>query len=387
MTSNEAEMLVYQTVLNVTGGNLSGLRAAYHSQFPSGGPSIYYNFASGGSSFPLLSTTRAHTGFTYTYRENAAGLLIPFAANVAPITDKGLSVFEGRTKVVLWPRDLTNAVWTASNVTVAKDQVGADGVANSASSLTATAGNGTVLQAITLASSARAQSAYVKRLVGSGTINMTMDNGATWTAITVTSSYTKVTIPTQTLANPTVGFRIVTSGDSIAVDFVNNENGTFATPPVDNTSANGVVGADVISLTGAAATAALNAKAMLAKIGGSANGAATSPRIVEWGGASRNISLIPTTQVRISNGTNNADATIGGAGVTSGVVTAAFGFDATSITSRANAGTQAISANAMGALSGTVYIGNRSAGDRALNGYLQRIAFSNTKGAFDAMTA
>ena len=30
------------------------------------------------------------------------------------------------------------------------------------------------------------QSAYVKRLTGTGTINMTMDNGSTWTAIPVT---------------------------------------------------------------------------------------------------------------------------------------------------------------------------------------------------------
>lgn len=141
-----------------------------------------------------------------------------------------------RTNVVLHNRDLTNAAWVKTNMTAAKDQTGSDGVANSASSILATAGNATVLQAITLASSARYQSAYVKRITGSGTIEMTMDNGATWTAITVTGAWTRVTIPTQTLANPTVGFRIVTSGDKIAVDFAQNENGTFATSPIDTTT-------------------------------------------------------------------------------------------------------------------------------------------------------
>jgi hypothetical protein len=123
-------------------------------------------------------------------------------------------------------------VWTASNITASKNQTGIDGVANSASSLTATAGNGTCLQAITLASAARYQSAFVKRISGSGTINMTMDNGTTWTAITVTSDWTPLEIPSQTLANPTVGFRIVTSGDAIAVDCVQNENGAFRTSPI-----------------------------------------------------------------------------------------------------------------------------------------------------------
>lgn len=144
----------------------------------------------------------------------------------------GVRIEEARTNVVLHNRDLTNAAWTKTNTTAAKDQTGIDGVANSASSLTATAGNGTCLQAITLGSSARYQSAFVKRITGSGTINMTMDNGTTWTAVTVTASWTRVEIPTQTLANPTVGFRIVTSGDAIAIDMVQNENGVFATSPI-----------------------------------------------------------------------------------------------------------------------------------------------------------
>lgn len=147
---------------------------------------------------------------------------------------------DARTNVVLHKRDLSNAAWTKTNVTAARDQTGIDGVTTTASSILATAGNGTCLQAITLASSARYQSAYVKRLVGSGTVQMTTDNGSTWTAITVTAAWTRVTIPTQTLANPTVGFRLVTNADKIAVDWVQNENGTFASSAIgtltDNTT-------------------------------------------------------------------------------------------------------------------------------------------------------
>jgi len=137
-----------------------------------------------------------------------------------------------RTNVVLHNRDLTQAAWVKTNVPAAKDQVGTDNTASSASKITAPAANGTCLQAITLASSARYQSAYVKRVTGSGVVNMTTDGGATWTPITVTSAWTRVTIPTQTLTDPSVGFQIVTNGDAIAVDYVQNENGTYPTSAI-----------------------------------------------------------------------------------------------------------------------------------------------------------
>jgi hypothetical protein len=161
---------------------------------------------------------------------------------------RGLLVEEARTNVVLHNSDLTQAAWTASNVTTAKTQTGPDGVANSATLLTATAGNGTVLQAITLASSARFQSAYVKRVTGTGTIEMTMDNGSTWIAVAVTSSWTRVSIPSATITNPTVGFRIVTSGDEIAVWGVQNETGAFATSVIPTAAATVTRNADVATV-------------------------------------------------------------------------------------------------------------------------------------------
>lgn len=140
------------------------------------------------------------------------------------------------TNVVLFNRDLTNAAWTKTTMSAARTQVGIDGVTNSATVLTALAGNATCLQAITLGSAARFQTAWVKRLTGSGTVNMTMDNGVTWTPITLTTAWTRVSIPTQTLANPTVGFRLVTNADAIAVDGVQNEAGTFPTATIYTTT-------------------------------------------------------------------------------------------------------------------------------------------------------
>lgn len=147
-------------------------------------------------------------------------------------TERTLLLELSRTNVALHNRDLTNAAWVKSNVTAAKDQVGIDGAANGASSITATANAGTVLQSVTLASSQRSQSAYVKRLVGTGAVEMTTDGGATWTAITVTAAYTRVRCPAQTVTNPQFGFRLAASGDSIAVDYVQNENGPAMTSPM-----------------------------------------------------------------------------------------------------------------------------------------------------------
>jgi hypothetical protein len=140
------------------------------------------------------------------------------------------------TNIALWSRDLSNAAWVKTNMTAARTSVGADGVAASASRLTATAANGTCTQSVTLASSQRFQSAYIKRITGVGAIQMTTDGGGTWTTLTLGAGFTRLSIPAQTVTNPNFGFRIVTSGDAIDVDFVQNETGACMTSPISTTT-------------------------------------------------------------------------------------------------------------------------------------------------------
>lgn len=146
---------------------------------------------------------------------------------------------EARTNAVLWCRDLTQAAWAKTGCTPLLNQTGADGTANAASSLTATTAAATCLQAITLASSARAQAVYLKRLTGAGPVYMTMDGGTTWTDITalLTTSWKRLGIPSQTVTNPTVGFKLAVSGDSIGVDYVQNEGGASSTSAIATTTA------------------------------------------------------------------------------------------------------------------------------------------------------
>lgn len=148
----------------------------------------------------------------------------------------GMLIEGGATNQCLWSRDLTNAAWTKSNITPVLDQIGVDGTSSSATKLTASAANGTVTQAITDASNvARTFSLFVKRLTGTGNIDITLDNGTGWTTVTVTAGWTRVA-KTQNLTNPTIGIRIVTSGDAIAVDICQEEEFAVATSPIITTT-------------------------------------------------------------------------------------------------------------------------------------------------------
>lgn len=159
---------------------------------------------------------------TASFLPDATGTFVAIASSGLRRTTAGHFGYPSSgTSVIKQNRDLTQtSVWTASNVTALKNQTGITGVANSASSITATATNGTILQAVTLASSNMVFSVDVKRLVGTGTLEMTVDNGTTWTVITgITTAFQQKYIYQAAVTNPTFGFRIGTSGDSFAVDF------------------------------------------------------------------------------------------------------------------------------------------------------------------------
>lgn len=131
----------------------------------------------------------------------------------------------------LYSNDLTQAAWVKSGISVALNATGPLGTANSASTLTATGSDGTVLQSITLTSNTRTLCARVRRKTGTGAIYITRDNGVNWLPIDSLLSSTfyekmRPTLPglsglTTTSTNPTIGFKIATSGDAIEVAYVN----------------------------------------------------------------------------------------------------------------------------------------------------------------------
>lgn len=124
-------------------------------------------------------------------------------------------------------------------VTLALTATGIDGIPNTATTVTARQNDATSLQQFTVASDDRCGSAYVRRKTGTGNIWFTQNGGTNWTDITSlinSSTYVRIQI-TSTVTNPSVGFKISTSGDAIDVDCLQNEAGTFATSPIITTTA------------------------------------------------------------------------------------------------------------------------------------------------------
>lgn len=140
-----------------------------------------------------------------------AGLVRTFPQNVMPITGAQEPAITNRC---LQSQTL-GTTWVPSNVTVGDNETGAPDGTTTADSLTATAANGTLIQDCgVLGSAAYTFSIWLKRKTGTGNIDLTLDNGSTWTTKTITSEWVRYQI-TQTLANPDCGIRIVTDTDAI----------------------------------------------------------------------------------------------------------------------------------------------------------------------------
>jgi hypothetical protein len=129
------------------------------------------------------------------------------------------------TNGLLWNRDLNGgiagATWVASNMTAAKSQVGADAAANQATLLTATAANGTIQQTVA-GNVQRVFSLDIKRVTGTGGVFLSLDGGTTETDISslITTSYSQQYITQLMSAGSTCRIRLATSGDQVAVDFL-----------------------------------------------------------------------------------------------------------------------------------------------------------------------
>jgi hypothetical protein len=177
-----------------------------------------YDFRGNRYSGPALTCARASVG----YIDDNSGNWTLIAANTLRRSNKGLLVEGAQSNLVLYCGDLTNAVWNKTSATSALTQTGFDGVANSASLMTATAANGQITQSITSVSMLRTTSIFLKRITGAGAVQITQD-GATWLTVTPSASWQRFTLPSVTAANPIVGVRLATAGDAVAVDCVQNE--------------------------------------------------------------------------------------------------------------------------------------------------------------------
>lgn len=214
---------------------------------------------------PELTFTRSTVGWFF----SSTGVLTSAAVNTArfdtgspgSVTLQGLLLEPATANSVFFNRDFTQSQWVKDgNETIVKNQTGIDNVASSASSITATAANATVCQAASSPSLCWDGSVYLKRLTGTGNINVSIDGGSTYTTESISSSFARYVVPTQTLSNPSLCVQVVTNGDAIAVDAAQLETtrdatgNCFPTSPILSTTATGGVKEVVITNAGSGGT-------------------------------------------------------------------------------------------------------------------------------------
>lgn len=162
------------------------------------------------------------------------------------------------------------------------------------------------------------------------------------------------------------------------------EPGSFGTPLIVTAGAALARAADVNQLIGPFATAAAIARSMLWETSSLQNG--TAPKLINFGGNAL-LGYGSTTTVSANDGANIATGTFG-SGTTAGLVKASFDMDGASMIAIANGGAPGVQATSTWPLNatGVPTIGNRAAGDRAVNGPLRRLRMSSVKGVFQTMT-
>jgi hypothetical protein len=133
---------------------------------------------------------------------------------IADATLKGYLAEGSRVNICL-QSEIFKTTWAATNITIADNTLVSPAGTTTADTLTATADNATILQSITSASATRAFSIYLKRKTGTGNIDLTVDNGTTWTTKTITSNWARYEITQAAVTNPIVGVRIATNTDAI----------------------------------------------------------------------------------------------------------------------------------------------------------------------------
>jgi hypothetical protein len=198
---------------------------------------------------PTVTTTQPITRYQRQLKTAAAN---EWPREFDPVTGEclGRSVWESRTNRCLYSEEFDNAAWVKTNVTVAANQTIAPDGTLTADQLTASAANGTVIQDLgVVASAAKTGSLYLKRYTGTGNIEITLNGGSSWTAVTLTNTWTRFNL-TATLADEDFGIRIVTSGDSIFAWGGMVETGAFQTPYIPTVASQVTRLADSAVMTG-----------------------------------------------------------------------------------------------------------------------------------------
>lgn len=266
------------------------------------------------------------------------------------------------TQLALLPRDMTNAAWAkGATITVAKTGTGMDGVVNSCSRLTggAVAATNTVFQTLAAAATSRTYSAWIKRVTGTGVINITQNGGTNYTDVTAlinSTTFTQVQLNASVL-NAAFGIQVVTSTDVILVDCNQFEAGAVATTPIP---AAGTRNADILTypFTGNADAAQGAGYAELASLFPATNVSGAAAYAIEFGSSNFGSVLIlsntgATTGIVVSDSTTAVSKT-GISSMTTGVRKRASSWGASGLAVTGDGAAPGTNATFDGSMGGTL---------------------------------
>lgn len=223
IASNSATDTYYRNGVVVAGSTTVSSGDTIGITFVAAGTTINPRLGPGVSSPVTCTMTISQPQF------NAGSVLQTYLANSSTSSALQLARFD-YDPTTLAPRglliegsatnELTNSEtfgtgWTDTNIT--RNSTNNTSPANDLTALrvTASAANATIIRSAAMGTIAqRTLSVWLRRVSGTGNIQFTTNNGTAWTTQAITSSWVRYTFTATTEAQQ-VGFRIVTSGDSI----------------------------------------------------------------------------------------------------------------------------------------------------------------------------
>jgi hypothetical protein len=205
------------------------------------------------ATFTRSGITAARSRFAHNFYIGAGAINVPrftFASGLPT----GLLLENAAVNLSLHSSDMGDAVWANTNMTAAVNDTttrALDGTFT-ADKLTATAPNATVFQDLgVIASASKVYSVEVRRVTGTGNVELSLDGGSSYGApLTLSTTTWTEAFRVQTLANPDVGIRIATSGDEILVHSNQLEdNATIPSSKIPTTTVSATRGADVLTFS------------------------------------------------------------------------------------------------------------------------------------------
>lgn len=328
----------------------------------------------------LEAVTYQSSPRTYLFSPTSTAFYPPrYDYNPTTLTAIGALIEDAGTNLLTYSQTFATA-WADTNITrVSTTRTSPDGTGN-ALEVSASAANGTIIRTAAIGSSAeRTLSVWLKRVSGTGDIQYTLDNGTNWTTQAITSSWARYTFAATT-ADQRVGFRIVTSGDTIQIWGSQLETGPFSSSYVPTGSGTVTRVADIIKLSGVALTiAGATAASAIIQTTQWENSTAAARDLLASSTSRRLLySNSSNTVISTTDGSTSLGATIGGSATFTGsVVRSAISWNGTGRSIVANNGTLATDSVVLGSAA-TVTLGGYSS-TITLYGWVSSLAFYNQR--------